>query len=259
MSKLSNAFKLRFMNKSLLFGQLLAILGLFSACGDTLEPVPAPPENTLQKNQMENPHIHAPQRVKDGVHYVVLEEQLTTSKYIYLRVKEDQHQYWIAAIKQDVNLGETYFYADGLLKTNFESKEHQRVFDTIYLVSNLVPADHGQAGTPSQIATSSSENPAPPSGSAVSVKIGDLVANPSKYANQHVEITGKCVKVNSNIMGRNWIHVEDGTNNGFDLVVTSDETVSAGSNATFVGVVSLNKDFGAGYTFDVIIENGRRK
>ena len=239
----------------------ISFLGLFTSCGDSLEPVPASSENTFEKNPVSPPHLHAPKKVKDGVHYVVIEEQLTTNKYIYLRVKEGQNHFWIAAIKQNVTLGDTYFYADGLLKTNFESKEHQRVFDTIYLVSNLVPANHGatasaEQSTPGSMSTTNSEGF---TGPASSLKIKDLVNNPEKYANQVVEISGECVKVNSNIMGRNWIHMNDGTNDGFDLVVTSEENVSKGSTATFIGTVALNKDFGAGYTFDVIIENGRRK
>lgn len=57
-------------------------------------------------------------------------------------------------------------------------------------------------------------------------------------------------------MERNWIHLKDGTKNDFDLVVTSDTFVPEGSIITVKALVSLNKDFGAGYTYDLILENG---
>jgi len=46
-----------------------------------------------------------------------------------------------------------YYFTGGLIKKNFESKEHNRVFDELLLVDNFVPENHGGAqnaeGTPS--------------------------------------------------------------------------------------------------------------
>ena len=64
------------------------------------------------------------------------------------------------------------------------------------------------------------------------------------------------MKVNPNIMNRNWIHIKDGTKDDFDLVITSDKFVPEGSVVTMKAVVTLNKDFGAGYKYDLILENG---
>ena len=79
----------------------------------------------------------------EDVHTVTILESLPTTRYVYLRVKEGQEEFWIATSKMEVTIGGTYFYRDGLLKTNFESKEHNRVFEKMYLVSTLVEADHG--------------------------------------------------------------------------------------------------------------------
>jgi len=57
-------------------------------------------------------------------------------------------------------------------------------------------------------------------------------------------------------MGRNWIHVQDGTLNSFDFVVTSDAVVPVGYTVTFRGVLQTVRDFGSGYSYDIILEQG---
>ena len=60
-------------------------------------------------------------------------------------------------------------------------------------------------------------------------------------------------------MGKNWHHIQDGTgdptNNTHDLVVTSSAIVEKGTIISFEGVLAADKDFGAGYRYDVIIED----
>ena len=60
-------------------------------------------------------------------------------------------------------------------------------------------------------------------------------------------------------MHRNWAHIQDGTKSGeqFDLTVTTMENVKVGDVVIFEGTVSLKKDFGAGYFYEVIVENAR--
>ncbi|HEX5167870.1 MAG TPA: hypothetical protein VFW11_01755 [Cyclobacteriaceae bacterium] len=211
--------------------------GIFST--DTPAPIPDESQNSID----------------DDVHRVVALEVLPTTKYVYVRVKEGSEEFWIATIKMEVTVGKTYFYRDGLLKTNFESKEHNRIFDRMYLVSSLVDSDHGSKST----ATESEPSHAAITDKIVvegSVKIAELVANPKKYEGKVIQISGKCVKLNANIMGRNWVHLEDGSNDDFDLVITSNVAIPEGHTVTMTGKVSLNKDFGAGYQYSIILEEG---
>jgi len=196
--------------------------------------------------------------VSGDVHTVKVLEVLPTSKYVYLRVDENGEEFWIATSKKEVNVGETYFYKNGILKTNFESKEHDRVFDKVYLVANIVPASHGSeqgnvmAQSKEKISSDSPEQIVVEG----SVKISELVNNKSKYEGKAVQMSGKCTKINPNIMGRNWIHLKDGSMDEFDLVITSDQAVPEGHVVTMKGIVVLDKDFGAGYKYDLIIEMG---
>ena len=90
------------------------------------------------------------------------------------------------------------------------------------------------------------------------ITILDLMSNKQKYANQEVMIRGVVTKFSESIMKRNWIHIQDGTSEdgNFDLTVTSLNKVSIGETITIKGVVILDKDFGYGYRYEVIIEDG---
>lgn len=89
------------------------------------------------------------------------------------------------------------------------------------------------------------------------IKIAELLANKEKYAGQTVRVKGKSVKVNNMIMDRNWIHIQDGSVEGEDLTVTTTDNVTVGDMVVFEGVITLNKDFGSGYKYDIIMENAK--
>ena len=85
-----------------------------------------------------------------------------------------------------------------------------------------------------------------------------LYQEKAALAGQLVSVKGKVVKVNNGIMGRNFLHVQDGTGdkgkNTNDLTVTSKQTANTGDRVTVTGRVVLDKDFGAGYAYPLLME-----
>jgi hypothetical protein len=196
--------------------------------------------------------------ISNAFHHVTVKEVLPTEKYVYLFVSEEgQDDYWIATGKKEVNEGEKYFYKDGLLKTNFESKEHNRIFDRVFLVGNLMPENHGGQNITQPVKSNSN---APISKVIKKVdgatKIAEIVKAPGAFEGKTVLLSGVCTKLNAGIMNRNWIHVQDGSMDKYDMVITSDIAIPEGHQVVMEGTVALNRDFGAGYTYDIIIENG---
>lgn len=230
---------------------------LFFSCKDKHKTIPSEVinNNIENTNQVLNPE-------SSKLHTVVVNEILPTANYTYLNVTEGEKVFWIAVSSTDAKIGDTYFYVGGLLKNNFESKALNKVFDELYLIGNLVSSNHGNevdsAGTDNMevntLATSSEKIKI--TRQKGSIKISEIVNNPKKYEGQTVQIDGECTKINLGIMGKNWIHLEDGSQDDFDLVITSDEMVDVGSVVTIKAEVVLNKDFGAGYKYDLILENG---
>ena len=194
-------------------------------------------------------------------HKVVVEEVLPTSKYVYLKVREGSNDYWIATKKMDVEVGSTYYYRNGLLKTNFESKEYNRTFDQLYLVSSIVPETHGtQPSEKREIEMHAFEGESKTSDSETTgpvLTIAELIKNKESLAGKEVTIQGKCTKVNAKIMGRNWIHLKDGTLDEYDLVITSNSDIPVGHEVIMKGTVSLKKDFGSGYYYELLIEDAK--
>lgn len=242
--------------KYLRFIFLITVL-VFLSCKDKYKTVPNQVSNNNLKstNQVVNPEA-------SKLHTVVVNEILPTANYTYLNVTEGEKAFWIAVSSTDAKVGGTYFYVGGLFKNNFESKALNRVFDELYLVGNLVSSKHGEqsgavtTSTPEVnelTAKSEKINIIPQKGS---IKISEIVNNQKKYEGKMVQIDGECTKINLGIMGKNWIHLKDGSKDDFDLVITSDEMIDVGSVVTIKAEVVLNKDFGAGYKYDLILENG---
>jgi hypothetical protein len=87
--------------------------------------------------------------------------------------------------------------------------------------------------------------------------VADIFSQQDDLASKNVTIRGKVVKFSPMIMGKNWIHLQDGTNHegSNDLTVTTMATVQKGDTVVVSGVLEKDKDFGAGYLYKVIIEN----
>jgi spore germination protein GerM len=95
-------------------------------------------------------------------------------------------------------------------------------------------------------------------------RVSDLYKDKDSLDRQQVTVKGKVVKVSSGIMGKNWIHLQDGSGKASaknnDLTVTTAQTVpSVGKKVTVKGILYKGKDFGSGYYYDVIVEQATFK
>ena len=91
------------------------------------------------------------------------------------------------------------------------------------------------------------------------ITIGRLLADKKSFSGKTIKVKGVVTKVNEEIMDRNWIHIQDGTEaeGNYDLTVTSDQKVTVGETVTFEGKIALDKDFGYGYFYNVLMEEGK--
>jgi hypothetical protein len=84
-----------------------------------------------------------------------------------------------------------------------------------------------------------------------------LYAGKDRLKGQRVQINGKVVKVNNGIMGKNFVHIQDGTGStgANDLTVTTQDAVHVGDQVVVTGLVTVARDFGAGYSYPLILED----
>ncbi len=90
----------------------------------------------------------------------------------------------------------------------------------------------------------------------VQKSIAELYQEKDQLKGKQVKLQGKVVKVNNGILNRNFIHLQDGTGKEGtnDITVTSQQTAEVGDQVTVVGTVTVDLDFGSGYTYPVIVE-----
>jgi hypothetical protein len=100
---------------------------------------------------------------------------------------------------------------------------------------------------------------AAPSAPSTVTPIADVWANRKTLAGKAVTVHGKVVKFNGGILGRNWVHIQDGTgkpdDKTNDLTVTTADEAAVGDQITVTGTVGIDRDFTAGYAYPVIVEN----
>jgi len=190
-------------------------------------------------------------------------EVIQATSYSYLKVKENLTERWVAVSKQDIKSGDVFYYDEAMLMSNFESKDLNRTFDEIYFVNQIsktpiiknpmggvMPAHTGKVETPKSSAVTLEK-------AEGEITIAQVFGNRAEFSSKEFEIRGVVVKVNKQIMGKNWIHIQDGTINAgnFDLTLTTQDLAEIGDEVTFKGKVTLEKNFGSGYFYDVIIED----
>lgn len=188
--------------------------------------------------------------------------------YTYARLKGDTSEIWIAGPEFKPAAGEVVSVALDMPMENFESKTLKRTFPMLYFVADV--ARNGQpvrssAGSAPTLATShgtaanrapSVAKLAPPPGG---VSVADLIARKASLGGSTVTIRGTVVKYNGGILDKNWLHIQDGSGSAEqhtnDMTVITTDVATVGDVVTVTGVVGLNRDFTAGYSYDVIIEN----
>jgi len=194
-------------------------------------------------------------------HKVTVEEAINGKTYTYLRVTEKGGEHWVAISRRDTKVGETLYYLDALEMPNFESKELGRTFDAIRFVAKISDQPNQMGGA--MASSQARSGKAVPSKTNLSVEkakggvtIAEIYANRETYKDKEVIIKGKIVKYNPEIMGLNWAHIQDGTSDdgNFDLTVTTQENLKVGDVVTLKGKISISKDIGAGYFYEVIME-----
>ncbi len=199
--------------------------------------------------------------VENDAHKIVVIEVVDGGSYTYLNVEDSATNYWMAIPSTKVKAGETYYYNGGLVMKDFESKQLNKTFDLITFVDGI--------RTNPEI-KNEQENPHANSNTPVATEIkiekpkggtslAELFSKRDSFSKKSIIVKGKVMKVNNAIMDKNWIHIVDGTQfeNNKSLTVTTTEMVKVGDTVTFQGILILDKDFGQGYVYPVLLEQGK--
>lgn len=202
----------------------------------------------------------------DAVTGEVLEVRDVES-YTYLRLKTAQGETWAAVATAPVKKGAKVTIENVTVMNNFQSKALKKTFETVVFGT----LGTGQGGAPragNDVAAAHNKGIAksmdagdirvPKASGANARTVAEIMAKPADLKDKPVLIRGKIVKYSPGIMGRNWIHLRDGSGSAADktndLLVTTTEQAKVGDIVTVKGVVRTDKDFGSGYSYKALVE-----
>ncbi len=197
-------------------------------------------------------------------------ETMRADRYTYVQVDTGKEKIWAATPKFQATIGDTVVVPKGLAMKDFHSKTLDRDFELVYFVGAIKMA--GNDLDPSQQARMPVVHPpmgGKSSKSAIELKgvervengktVAEIFAGRGNLAGKEVLVRGKVVKFLPKIMDKNWLHLQDGSGSEGtnDLTVTTDAVVAVGDLVLVSGVVSVDRDFGFGYSYDVILEDAK--
>lgn len=277
------------MTKTLYLAAGLIAALAFTACSDQ-EDTKAPKAESkkpavAQEQKAASQAPAAPQASASALSGTVV-ETFDGGGYTYIQFDTGTEQKWAAVGQTTVTVGEKISLKPGPVMKDFHSRTFDRTFPEIIFSSGLAGGNGAAASAGSNFGDalqSEGLGMMPPAGTMEQVSGGSIQAvtpaqevtiekaegengytveevftQSADLAGKKIKIRGKAVKVSPNIMGKNWIHLQDGTGsptaNSHDLVITSADIPEKDSIIVIEGVLAKDKDFGAGYKYGVIIE-----
>jgi len=205
------------------------------------------------------------EEIPAGMHKIEVMESMNASNYTYMRVDENGEEYWIAVPQQPVNKGDIFYFSKSLEMKNFSSSTLNRTFDRILFVEDMrksmVQQNPGMGGMNPHSQVMSGKRDVKVDHLSDGQTVEQIYKNKDNFSGKEIKLRGIVIKYNSGIKDRNRIHIQDGTSfdNNFDLIVTSTDETEEGKTIIVTGTVSLNKDYGNGYAYDVLVENASIK
>lgn len=206
----------------------------------------------------DNPHNKAP--APGGKVLTTME----SGGYTYAEMEVAGKKVWFAGPVTPLKVGDQVTTAAGLPMKGFYSKSLDKTFDMIYFVGafNKVGQKPAETALPAGHPPIHSDIPADIDLSGIKpLKDGKTVAQvyaaKDQLSGKTIRVRGKAVKVSNAIMGKNWIHLRDGSGKAGsnDLTLTTPATVLPGQLIVAEGTLARNRDFGFGYKYDILIED----
>jgi hypothetical protein len=193
-------------------------------------------------------------------------ETMNAGGYSYVCIQKNGKKTWIAIPETKVAVGQELTFMPGQEMNGFTSRTLNRTFESIIFSGGLM-SPSGQAGNQAKPAEHAGSKAAVSKTEKISVEkaagpdaytVADVFAQKSKLHKKTAVVKAKVVKVSPEIMGKNWVHLQDGTGDAakgtHNLVVTSQDLPKVGDVVTMKGTIYKDKDFGAGYNYNVIME-----
>lgn len=194
------------------------------------------------------------------LHQGFVRQTIDGGDYLYLDIDAGANRYWVAAPKLPVKVGDEVRFIAELVAEDFKSQALNRTFKELIFTSDIEyrtaikESDHI-----SFIKERVEKSPYQIDGT---ISVFEAVKNRKNYGGKSIKIRGKIVKLSRNILERDWVHIQDGTGEkDVARVVFTGKAgdVKVGDIVIAEGKALLDKDFGSGYVYPIVMENSTFK
>jgi len=187
-------------------------------------------------------------------------EARNVDSYTYLRLKTKEGEIWAAVPTTAVKPGAKVTIGSQMTMENFESKSLKKKFDKI--VFGVVVDESAKPVAQSGVAPAAASAPVAKVAKATgpdAKNVAEVVQGRAALKDKAVLVRGQVVKVNAGILGKNWLHLQDGSGTAAagtnDILVTTKDVAAVGDIVTAKGIVRTDVNLGSGYAYPVLIED----
>lgn len=224
--------------------------------------------------------------VQNPVLRATIIEAKDVTNYTYLLLEDKTGKVWAAIPKTPVKTGDEIAISNISVMKDFHSKTLEKTFDLILfavlsegcpfkgsedeIVSEMPPAAMSPTSIPHGAMPAMGESKAAPKNIKVSKAVGEdaytieeIYAKKEELSQKTITVRAIVVKFMPQIMGKNWIHIQDGTGSAEkgnnDIAVSTLENAEIGEEVIIKGTLGIDKDFGMSCAFGALIEEASVK
>lgn len=245
-----------------LFFFFISLTFLISGCSDNKE------TNVESKNQVKN-NIKPAQSQSAKYLSGMLTETFNAGRYTYAKISAADGDIWVAGPTANMSKGDKIGFATKMLMKNFHSESTQRDFKEIYFTSTFIvngnmstakASTKPMMGLPKINPHAKDINKSSKRYGKNIVKaksgqtIAEVLANVKGFRDKVVKIRGQVSKYTPNILGTNWVHIQDSSTEK-DITVTTSSKIAMGDVVLVEGKLLENKDFGKGFIYELIVND----
>lgn len=198
-------------------------------------------------------------------------ETMNAASYTYVLLEAGGQRNWVAAPQFGVKVGDSVVATGAAPMPNYHSKTLNRTFEVVYFSGSIsVNGKQATGGAsaaempPGHPPMGAGATPAAPDLSGIKraangQTVAEIYAGKAKLAGKPIVVRGRVVKFNAMIMGKNWLHIRDGSGaeGSNDLTVTTAAKAKVGDLVLVQGVLAAERDFGSGYKYALIVEDAK--
>jgi len=208
-------------------------------------------------------------------------EVIAAAGYTYVEIDTGNGKVWAAGPVTNLKVGDRTGFETNMPMANFHSKAMNRDFRFIYFVNSYLTEDGkalsvetkdlsgggsmsgamGGGGIQAPASVHAKTQPAvAPSISVAKAEggqsIAEVYAQKADLKGKTIHVRGQVTKYTASVMGKNWLHIVDGSGKE-DLTVVTNDTVAVGDLVVIDGTLAIDKDFEFGYFYPVIVEDAK--